>query len=44
MQTFATPAPITAILDIPAGRIRFTAADRADTTAETGPADPSAAT
>ena len=41
MQTFATPAPITAILDIPAGRIRFTAADRADTTVEIRPADPS---
>ncbi|HLK75113.1 MAG TPA: DUF4097 family beta strand repeat-containing protein [Streptosporangiaceae bacterium] len=41
MQTFATPAPITAILDIPAGRIRFTAADRADSTVEIRPADPS---
>jgi hypothetical protein len=41
MQTFATPAPITVILDIPAGRIRFAAADRADTTVEIGPADPS---
>jgi hypothetical protein len=26
MQTFATPAPVTAILAIPAGRIRVTAA------------------
>ena len=41
MQTFATPAPITAVLDIPAGQIRFTAADRADTTVEIRPADPS---
>jgi len=41
MQEFTTPAPITAILDIPAGRIQFTAADRADTTVEIRPADPS---
>ena len=40
MQTFATPAPITAILTIPAGRIQITAADRADTTVEIRPADP----
>ena len=37
MQKFATPDPITAILDIPAGRIRFVAADRADTTVEVRP-------
>lgn len=41
MQEFTTPAPITAILDIPAGRIQFTAADRADTTVEIRSADPS---
>lgn len=41
MQSFSTPAPITAILDIPAGRVRFTAADRADTTVEVRPADAS---
>jgi hypothetical protein len=41
MQNFATPAPITATLDIPAGRVRFIAADRADTTVEILPADPS---
>jgi Putative adhesin len=41
MQTFTTPAPITAILDIPAGRIQFIAADRADTTVEIRPAAPS---
>ncbi|MFF9808780.1 DUF4097 family beta strand repeat-containing protein [Streptomyces coeruleorubidus] len=41
MQSFATPAPISAILDIPAGRVRFIAADRADTTVEVLPADPS---
>ncbi|WP_457033102.1 DUF4097 family beta strand repeat-containing protein [Kitasatospora sp. P5_F3] len=41
MQKFATPAPISAVLDIPAGRIRFIAADRADTTVEILPADAS---
>jgi DUF4097 and DUF4098 domain-containing protein YvlB len=41
MQKFTTPAPITTVLDIPAGRIRFVAADRADTTVEVLPADPS---
>jgi hypothetical protein len=41
MQTFDTPAPITAVLDIPAGRIRFIAADRADTTVEILPVNPS---
>ncbi|MFE2721287.1 DUF4097 family beta strand repeat-containing protein [Kitasatospora sp. NPDC059327] len=39
MQKFATAAPITAVLDIPAGRVRFIAADRADTTVEVLPAD-----
>src|SRR5215467_7480241 len=39
MQKFDTPAPISAVLDIPAGRIRFIAADRADTTVEVLPAD-----
>ncbi|WP_405874180.1 DUF4097 family beta strand repeat-containing protein [Streptomyces sp. NBC_00005] len=41
MQKFDTPAPISAVLDIPAGRIRFIAADRADTTVEILPADAS---
>ncbi len=41
MQKFATPAPISAVLDIPAGRVRFIAADRADTTVEVLPADAS---
>ncbi|MFI0780038.1 DUF4097 family beta strand repeat-containing protein [Streptomyces sp. NPDC021212] len=41
MQKFATPAPVTAVLDIPAGRLQFIAADRADTTVEVLPADPS---
>ncbi|MFJ8358595.1 DUF4097 family beta strand repeat-containing protein [Streptomyces sp. NPDC093984] len=41
MQKFDTPTPVTAVLDIPAGRIRFIAADRADTTVEVLPADAS---
>ncbi|MET8120443.1 DUF4097 family beta strand repeat-containing protein [Micromonospora sp. NPDC005189] len=41
MQKFDTPAPISAVLDIPAGRIQFIAADRADTTVEVLPTDPS---
>ena len=40
MQKFDTPAPISAVLDIPAGRIQFIAADRADTTVEVLPANP----
>ncbi len=41
MHTFDTPAPIAAVLDIPAGRVRFIAADRADTAVEVRPADAS---
>lgn len=41
MQKFDSPAPVSAVLDIPAGRIRFIAADRADTTVEVLPADAS---
>jgi DUF4097 and DUF4098 domain-containing protein YvlB len=41
MQKFDTPAPISAVLDIPAGRIRFMAAHRADTTVEVLPMDAS---
>jgi hypothetical protein len=37
---FQTPAPISAVLDIPAGRIQFIAADRADTAVEVLPANP----
>ena len=40
MQAFTTPAPVTAIVTIPAGRIRFTAAERDSTTVEIRPADP----
>ncbi|MEU6257012.1 DUF4097 family beta strand repeat-containing protein [Streptomyces sp. NPDC047043] len=39
MQKFDTPAPVLAVLDIPAGRIRFIAADRADTVVEVLPAN-----
>ena len=40
MHTFATPAAITAILSVPAGRIQFIATDRDSTTVELRPADP----
>ncbi|MCC9705262.1 DUF4097 domain-containing protein [Streptomyces sp. MNU76] len=39
MQKFETPAPISAVLNIPAGRVRLIAADRADTTVDVRPAD-----
>ncbi|MFE7445749.1 DUF4097 family beta strand repeat-containing protein [Streptomyces chartreusis] len=43
MQKFdtPTPAPISAVLNIPAGRIQIIAADRTDATVEIRPADPS---
>lgn len=41
MQKFDTPAPISAVLDISAGRVRFIAADRADTTVEVLPTNAS---
>lgn len=41
MQKFETPAPISAVLDIPSGRIRLIAAERADATVEVLPADAS---
>ncbi|MGW2999433.1 DUF4097 family beta strand repeat-containing protein [Streptomyces sp. NPDC001155] len=41
MQKFDTPAPISVVLDIPAGRVQFIGADRADTTVEVLPANPS---
>ncbi|MER6343683.1 DUF4097 family beta strand repeat-containing protein [Streptomyces sp. NPDC001595] len=40
MQKFATTAPVSAVLAVPAGRIQVIAADRADTTVEVLPADP----
>ena len=39
MQTFATTAPITAVLAVPAGSIQFTAAERDTTTVEVRPAN-----
>ncbi|GAB2490834.1 DUF4097 family beta strand repeat-containing protein [Streptosporangium sandarakinum] len=41
MHTFDTPAPISAVLHIPAGRVRLIAADRADTAVEVLPASAS---
>ncbi|MFG1755696.1 DUF4097 family beta strand repeat-containing protein [Streptosporangium sandarakinum] len=41
MHTFDTPAPISAVLHIPAGRVRLIAADRADTAIEVLPASAS---
>ncbi|GGW82806.1 hypothetical protein GCM10010503_69760 [Streptomyces lucensis JCM 4490] len=40
-RKFDTPAPVSAVLDVPAGRIQFIAADRADTTVEIRPAEAS---
>jgi len=39
MQKFDTPTPISAVLDIPAGRVQLIAGERADTTVEVLPAD-----
>ncbi|MFD0270444.1 DUF4097 family beta strand repeat-containing protein [Streptomyces sp. NPDC127106] len=41
MQKFDTPATISAVLEIPAGRVQFIAANRTDTTVEVLPANPS---
>jgi DUF4097 and DUF4098 domain-containing protein YvlB len=41
MQKFDTPAPIAAVVDVPAGRVQFIAADRTDTVVEVLPADAS---
>ncbi|GGU89597.1 hypothetical protein GCM10010260_24770 [Streptomyces filipinensis] len=41
MQKFDTPAPISAVLDIPAGRVQFIAAQRTDTSVEVLPANAS---
>ncbi|RAS60420.1 putative adhesin [Lentzea atacamensis] len=41
MQTFATTAPITAVLDIPAGLVQFIAADRDDTAVDVRPSNAS---
>lgn len=41
MQKFATPTPISAVLDIPAGRVQFIAAEQTDTTVEVLPVNAS---
>ena len=41
MHTFDTPSPISAVVEVPAGRIQFIAADRADSTVEVRPMDAS---
>ncbi|GAA1105257.1 MULTISPECIES: DUF4097 family beta strand repeat-containing protein [Streptomyces violaceusniger group] len=41
MPKFETPAPITAVLDIPAGRVQIIAADRTDTAVEVRPTNAS---
>ena len=41
MPTYSTPQPISAVLNIPAGRIQLVATDRADTAVEVLPADAS---
>ncbi|MGW1560373.1 DUF4097 family beta strand repeat-containing protein [Streptomyces sp. NPDC002144] len=41
MQKFDSPAPVSAVLDLPAGRVQFIASDRADTTVEVRPVDAS---
>ncbi|MFF0191127.1 DUF4097 family beta strand repeat-containing protein [Streptomyces sp. NPDC005244] len=41
MQKFDSPAPVSAVIDIPAGRIQVIAADRSDTTVEVLPANAS---
>ncbi|MYR84298.1 DUF4097 family beta strand repeat protein [Streptomyces sp. SID685] len=43
MQKFDTPAPIAAVLTVPAGRVQFIAADRTDTVVEVLPANASKA-
>ncbi|MDN3241992.1 DUF4097 family beta strand repeat-containing protein [Glycomyces tritici] len=40
MHTFDTPAPVTAVVDIVLGDIRFTAADRGTTVVDVAPIDP----
>ncbi|QNP61525.1 DUF4097 family beta strand repeat-containing protein [Streptomyces genisteinicus] len=37
MQSFDTPAPVAAVLDVPAGRVQVIAADRPDTVVEVRP-------
>lgn len=39
MQTYDTPTPVTAVVDVPAGRLRFIAAERTDTRVDIRPVD-----
>ncbi|GIE89799.1 DUF4097 family beta strand repeat-containing protein [Actinoplanes regularis] len=39
MQKFETSTPISAVLEVPSGRVEFVAAERADTTVEISPVD-----
>ena len=39
MQTFATATPVSAVVDVPAGRLRFIATERRDTLVDIRPAD-----
>jgi hypothetical protein len=41
MQKFDTPSPVSVVLEIPAGRVRFVATERTDTTVEVLPAEAS---
>ena len=41
MQKFDTPKPVSVVLEIPAGRVRFIATERTDTTVEVLPAEAS---
>jgi len=43
MQTFDTPNPVTTVIDVPAGHLRFIAAERTDTRVEIHPLDASKA-
>ncbi|GIF73032.1 DUF4097 family beta strand repeat-containing protein [Asanoa siamensis] len=42
MHTYETPSPISAVLDIPAGRVDLVATDRTDTVVEVAPVDAAA--
>ncbi|GAA0430318.1 DUF4097 family beta strand repeat-containing protein [Leifsonia naganoensis] len=39
MQTFDTPSPVTTVVDVPAGRLRFIAAERTDVRVDIRPVD-----
>jgi hypothetical protein len=44
VATFSTPQPITVTVEIPAGSVRVTASERADTLVQVSPRDPGSAT